>query len=133
VPVAAATALMAVAMGCVAVHERRALLPACALCGFAFGALNALNAVVISSLYGLRAFGAIYLSIVLAGALGSTTLASGLAVSVYNAHTAEGAAVCEGAGCFRETALVCMLFNVIGCGCATLLSVRVHAGKGRAF
>ena len=125
-PFALAAALMGVAMVCVSVHSRAALLPACALCGFAFGALNALNACVVPSLYGLRSFGAIYTTIVLAGACGSALIANGLAVAVYDAHLQPGATACEGAGCFRHTALACALLDGFGCACATVLSLRVH-------
>jgi len=125
-PFVAATVLMALAMYCVALHSRNALLPACALAGLSFGALNALNAVVVAPLYGMKAFGAIYSTIALAGALSSASLASGLAVIVYERNTAVGALVCEGPRCFRETALVCAALNVLGCAFATLLSVRVH-------
>lgn len=126
-PFALSAALMAASMGCVAAHSRAALLPACALCGLAFGGLNALNAVVVRPLYGLRSFGAVYTAIVLAGAAGSAAISSGLAVRVYNGHLAPGATVCVGRGCFGPTALVCAALNAGGCAAALLLSARVRA------
>lgn len=91
----------------VAQHSRALLAPACALCGIAFGALAALNPVVVSTLYGSRSFGAIYTTIMAASALGSLALSSWLAVAVYARATPEGDLICVGADCFRLTGLTC--------------------------
>ncbi|KAG8463133.1 hypothetical protein KFE25_011130 [Diacronema lutheri] len=116
--------LMACAHLCVAANVRALLAPACALCGFAFGSLAALNPVVVCTLYGSRAFGAIYTSIMLAAALGSLGLSSGLAVSVYARALAPGEPVCVGASCFRTTALTCAALCTAASSLAAVLSAR---------
>lgn len=116
--------LMALAHLLVAGHRRALLVPACALCGFAFGALAALNPVVLSTLYGSRSFGAIYTTIMLAAAAGSLLLSSVLAVVIYARATADGEPVCVGAGCFRATALTCAALCTLGSVLAGLLSTR---------
>lgn len=120
-PFVLACLLMATAHLLVASHSRALLAPACALCGFAFGALAALNPVVLSTLYGSKAFGAIYTTIMVGSALGSLALSSGLAVAVYARATAADDLVCVGEGCFRPTALSCAAL----CAAASLLAAKL--------
>lgn len=147
-PLVLACVLMGCSMACVGAGRRALLLPACAVGGLAFGALNCLNPVVIHAVYGPKAFGAIYTSIVIAGALSSVSLSSGLAVWVYNTHAvlsdeprrpssrlraadAPPPRVCIGPECFRMSALCCMGLCAIGAAAAALLTWRVQRPRRR--
>eukprot|EP00050_Salpingoeca_kvevrii_P009535 m.3472 g.3472 ORF g.3472 m.3472 type:complete len:520 (-) comp2313_c0_seq1:191-1750(-) len=83
-----------------------ALFPACVLAGLSYGAFNALVPTLISEIFGLKHFAAVYGTNALCFAIGSYAFATKLAGSVYAHHAPAGSKTCIGTDCYQMSFLI---------------------------
>ncbi|KAL4452086.1 hypothetical protein ABPG75_007748 [Micractinium tetrahymenae] len=129
----AMSALMAACCLALAFAPLRMLYPLSALTGFAFGGHWTLFPSLVSELFGLARFAANYSLAQLAPALGSVTLAMGLAGWLYDrALTRQGAegGPCVGPDCFRLTFLLLAGLGLAATACSAALYRRIAAPRG---
>ena len=79
---------IALSMGMLTMNSKGALWISCVLGGLAFGAVNCMNATMVSEIFGLKHFGAIYGASSVALAVGSVLVASVLVGQVTNLRCA---------------------------------------------
>ena len=91
-----------------------ALYLAATLGGATYGAQNALNPAVVSEIFGLEHFGALYTAMSLAIAAGSFLIANYLASRIYDRVPAAPGGDCVGGDCFRATFAVCSVLCALG-------------------
>lgn len=125
---------MVVAMGLLALATPGALYAAVVIGGISYGGLNGIMPPIISELWGLKNFGALYAANALAEGAGSYVMATWLFASVYErqlkvealdgsaSDNGSGGGVgltadCVGARCFLGTAAV----SAVCCGASWLL------------
>ncbi|KAL4437504.1 hypothetical protein ABPG77_003485 [Micractinium sp. CCAP 211/92] len=133
----AMSALMSAACLALAFAPLRMLYPLAALTGFAFGGHWTLFPSLVSELFGLARFAANYTLAQLAPALGSLTLATGLAGWLYSlALSKQGSegGTCLGPDCFRPTFLVLAGLGLGATVCSTVLYRRIASpGAGASL
>jgi len=98
--------------------------------GSTYGAMNALNPICSSEIYGNKHFGAIYTTLSLSLAIGSYLVAKLLAGDLYDDQhggTTPGSTTCHGIQCYRRTELICAALCAFGAACLFLLSHRSKA------
>lgn len=131
----AMSALMAAACLALAFAPLRALYPLSVLTGFAFGGHWTLFPSLVSELFGLARFAANYTLAQLAPALGSLTLAMGLAGWLYDrALSKQGSpgGTCIGTDCFRATFLSLAGLGLGATACSAALYRRIAAPRSGA-
>lgn len=105
------------------------LLPFCVVTGLAYGSFWALLPTLVSELYGLAHFGALYAFQAFAPSVGSVLLSAQLTSRLYERHVLPGSANCYGRQCFR----LAFLLLAAGCAAAVALSLLLWARTRRRF
>lgn len=125
----ASCAAMGVGMLGLATTGIRGLLPFCVVTGLAYGSFWALLPTLVSELYGLTHFGALYSFQAFAPSLGSVLLSEQLTSRLYERHVLAGSSNCYGRQCFH----LAFLLLAAGCALAVALSLLLWARTRRRF
>lgn len=119
-------------LACLTVGTMTAIYPAALLVGLGYGAQNSLCPTLVSEIFGLKHFAAIYATNSLSIAVSSYSLATKLASELYDQHLKDGETECHGPQCFRLTFAICSM-ACAACMLVTWLLARLSQRRYRTL